>query len=295
VASGSFAWTWADIYGLQAGPGELQGTFTRGALEFKPLSLAVNEGRVELSPRVNLSASPVEFVVQPGRVAEQVRITPAMCASALQYVAPVLAGVAAAEGRISIELDVCRIPIDNPSKGDLRGRMTVHALQVGPGYLTQELAQLLARSSQIQIQRESVVPFGMVDGWIYHNNMELVFPDVTIKTSGWVGLDQRISLIAELPVPAKWQADPVLGPALKGQSLKVPIGGTLRQPRLDRKALDQLAQQAVQAGAKNAVQNVLQGQAGEVGKQLERLVNPQAQPKSPATQPRPPRAAAKPK
>ena len=49
--------------------------------------------------------------------------------------APPLAGVATAEGTFSIELDECRIPLDAPERGDLTGRMTVHAVSIGPGPL----------------------------------------------------------------------------------------------------------------------------------------------------------------
>jgi translocation and assembly module TamB len=266
-----FAWNWADIYGFQTGPGELQATFARGVLEVKPLALAVNEGQVQLAPRLHIAPGPVEFTLQPGRVVQQVRIHPLMCAHGLEYVAPVLAGIATAEGVFSIELDGCRIPIDAPGRGDLSGRLIVHDVRVGPGHLIQELAQLLGRANQVQITRQSVVPFRMVDGRIYHRDLELVFPEVTIRTYGSVGVeDQTLSMMAEMPVPARWQANPALGAALKNQVIQIPIAGTLRQPRLDRRAFDQLARQFMQ----NATQNVLEDQ---LNKQLERLIKPPAQ------------------
>ena len=62
---------------------------------------------------------------------------PAMAASGLQYIVPALAGIATAEGRFSIELEGCRIPIDAPARGELAGRMIVHSVQIGPGHLLQ--------------------------------------------------------------------------------------------------------------------------------------------------------------
>lgn len=269
-ATGSlgFAWHWADVYGFQVGPGDLEATFARGILEIKPLALAVNQGQVQLAPRVHVVPGPVELTLQPGRVAHQVRINPVMCAHGLEYIAPVLAGIASAEGVFSIELDNCRIPIDAPGRGDLSGRLIVHDVRVGPGYLIQELAQLAGRANQVQITRQSVVPFRMVDGRIYHRDLELAFPEVTLRMYGSVGVeDQSLAMMAEMPIPARWQTHPALAAALGNQVIQIPISGTLRQPRIDRRAFDQLARQFMQ----NAAQNMLETQ---LNKQLERILQP---------------------
>ena len=268
TASLGFAWHWADVYGFQVGPGDLEATFARGILEIKPLVLAVNQGQVQLAPRVHLVPGPVELTLQPGRLAHQVRINPIMCAHGLEYIAPVLAGIASAEGVFSIELDNCRIPIDAPGRGDLSGRLIIHDVRVGPGYLIQELAQLAGRANQVQITRQSVVPFRMVDGRIYHRDLELAFPEVTIRTYGSVGVeDQSLAMMAEMPIPARWQTNPAVAAALRNQVIQIPISGTLRQPRIDRRAFDQLARQFMQ----NAAQNMLETQ---LNKQLDRILQP---------------------
>ena len=43
-------------------------------------------------------------------------------------------------------------------------------------------------------------------GRIYHEGLELRFSDLTIRTSGSVGVDQSLALLAEMPVPPKWVA-----------------------------------------------------------------------------------------
>lgn len=268
VASLGFAWHWADVYGFQIGPGDVDATYTRGVLEIKPLALAVNEGQVQLAPRVHVVPGPVEVTLQPGRVAHQVRINPIMCAHGLEYIAPVLAGIASAEGVFSIELDNCRIPIDAPGRGDLSGRLIVHDVRVGPGYLIQALAELAGRASQVQITRQSVVPFRMVDGRIYHRDLELAFPEVTLRMYGSVGVeDQSLAMMAEMPIPARWQTNPAVSAALRNQVIQIPIAGTLRRPTIDRRAFDQVARQFMQ----NATQNMLETQ---LNKQLQRILQP---------------------
>jgi hypothetical protein len=280
-ATAAFGWQWANLYGFEVGSGEIQAALTNGTLQMRPLELAVSEGRVRFAPQVRLSDTPMLLSVAPGRVAEQIRINPRMCAHGLQYIAPVMAGVATAEGRFTIELDSCHLPLSEPSHGEFSGRMIIHDVQIGPGPLVQELAIVLGRPYPAQLTRQSVIPFRLVDGRVYHQNLELVFPDVTIRTSGSVGLDQTMAIMAEMPVPPKWIGNNPLGAALKNQTIRLPISGTLSKPAIDRRVLDQLSQQFV----RNAAQGVIQDQVikhqdeiqkglNKVNRELDRLFGP---------------------
>lgn len=277
----AFGWQWANLYGFEVGPGEIQAALAHGALQIRPLDLIVSEGRVRLATELRLADDPMTLVVAPGRLADQIRINPRMCGHALQYIAPVMAGVTTAEGRFSVEFDTCRIPLSEPSHGELRGRMIIHAVQIGPGPLVQELAVVLGRASPAQLNRESVIPFRLVDGRVYHENLELVFPDVTIRTYGSVGLDKTLALMAEMPVPPKWIGNNPLGTALKNQTLRLPINGTLSKPAIDRAVLNQLTQQFMQNAAGSVVQEQLNKHQDEiqrglnkVNRELDRLFGP---------------------
>ena len=268
TASAGADWSGAYVYGFRIGPGELKMALAGGILQIEPLDLPVSEGRVHLVSRMRLAPGPMELDVDPGPLVQQVRIDPDMCAYALQYIAPVLAGVATAQGKFSIDLDSCRIPIDNPAAGDLAGRFTVHSVEIGPGPLTRELAVLLARESAAKLTRESVIQFRMVDGKVYHQGLELVFPELTIRTHGSVGLDQSMAIVAEMPIPPKWlSANNAIGDALRNQTIVLPIGGTLGRPQIDRQRLNQYTQQFVRKAAEKAIQN-------EVNRQLDRLLRP---------------------
>ncbi len=174
-----------------------------------------------------------------------------MCAAGLQYIAPVLAGVTQAQGEFSMALDGCRVPLDHPDRGDLAGQFTVHSVEIGPGPLVRELATLLQRPGIARLSKESVVPFRMVEGRVYHRDLELVFPEMTIRTHGSVGLDRTLAIMAEMPVPPKWIGNNPLGTAMKNQTIRLPIGGTLSEPRIDSKALAQASGEFLKAGARN--------------------------------------------
>ena len=263
-------WDRADLYGVRVGPGELKANLAGGVLNVQPLDLDVSRGRVHLEPRLRLAPEPSELTMPPGRLAQRVQIDPAMCASLLKYVAPVLAGVTTAEGSFSIELERCRIPLDDPAKGELAGKLTIHSVQVGPGPLVRELAVLLGRAAPARLRRESVVPFQMVNGRVHHSGLELVFPDLTIRTRGSVGLDQTVHLLAEMPVPPKWLGNNPIGAALRNQTIRIPIGGTLSKPQIDRRVLDQLSRQFIE----NAARNVIQDEVNKRLKDLQGLFGP---------------------
>jgi translocation and assembly module TamB len=140
-------------------------------------------------------------------------------------------------------------------------------MDVSPGPLIHTLSALLGKDTPASLRHESVVPFRMVDGRVYHENLELMFPDFTIRTSGWVGTDQRMQIMAEMPVPPKWLENNPLASTLRNQTIRVPVAGTLSKPDLDKQAMEQLTRQFVHKAAENLLQN-------EVSQQLDRLFAP---------------------
>jgi hypothetical protein len=107
----------------------------------------------------------------------------------------------------------------------------------------------------------------MVDGRIYHRGLELVFPDFTLRTYGSVGLDESLAIMAELPVPPKWIGNNTLGQALQGQTIQLPIGGTLRSPKIDQQALAQANARFLGKAASGVLKQ-------ELFRQIDRVLGP---------------------
>lgn len=263
----SLGWSSFNAYGFRGGASQTNVRIENGMLQTSRIDIPVSEGYVRVAPRVRLSPEPREVLVPAGRIVEKVRITPEMCDHALKYVAPVLSGVTSAQGQFSIDLENSRIPLADYTKSTVEGRFTVHTVEIGAGPLVQELAVLLNRPTAAKLTKESVVPFKLVDGRVYHRDLVLVFPDMTIRTQGSVGLDRTLDLIAEMPVPPKWIGNNQLGDAIKGQTIRLPIGGTLDRPKINQQALAKANSQFIG----NAAGSVIRG---ELNKQLDRLLGP---------------------
>ncbi len=157
-----------------------------------------------------------------------------------------------------------------PADGEITGKLTIHSIQVGPGPLVQQLAQLLGRPMTARLAREMVVPFRMTGRRVYHEQMELVFSDVTVRTKGSVGLDQTLSLLVEMPVPPQWQGNPAIAAAVRGQMIQLPVVGTLSRPTIDLRALGQVNLQSFQNTARNVIED-------QLNRQLNRLMAPPPQ------------------
>ena len=186
-ASAGLKWNSADVYGFQFGPGEIKPVLSGGVLQIEPAELSVSQGKLHLAPTIRLSPQPMELTLPAGHLVEQVQINPRMCSFFLKFVAPVLAEVTSAQGAFSIDMDNCRIPLSDPAKGTLAGKFIIHSIEIGPGPLIRELAVLMGKETPAKLKREGVVQFQMVDGRIYHKDLELIFPDITIRTYGSVG------------------------------------------------------------------------------------------------------------
>lgn len=270
-------WQGANLYGFQLGRGTLDAKLAQGVARTSLLEVPVNTGRLRLAPSVRLAPGPMELNVDPGTIIDHVSITPEMANERLKYVLPILEGVAQVSGQFSVAIDELKLPLDNPKAGTLAGRMTVHAVDVGPGILTQELATLLQQPLTASLTRESVVDFKMIEGRVYHQGLEFSFPEVKVKTHGSVGLDQTVSLVAEFNLPARLFANrPIAGTALSSQMIRLPISGTLQRPQLDRQAFAQATAETIQRAAQGAVE------AG-LNQGLQRLFGPGALAPQPGT------------
>jgi translocation and assembly module TamB len=256
-ANAAIKWDRAFIYGFRFKEAEIKPTLADGVLKIEPLEVSVSQGKMYLAPVVHLASEPKDLTLPAGPLVRQVEIEPQMCAGLLKYVAPVLAEVTSAQGTFSIELDGCRLPLNDPAKGELAGKFIIHSIEIGPGPLIRELATLMGREAPAKLRKESVVPFRMVNGRVYHQGLELIFPDFTVRTYGSVGFDQTLAIMTEMPVPPKWLENNPLAPALRNQTIRIPLGGTLKRPQLDRATMDQLSRQFIRSAARNMLEEGL--------------------------------------
>jgi hypothetical protein len=216
---------------------------------------------------LRMNQQPAELRLSAGTLASQIELDQTACRSALKYVVPILASVTQSQGRFSIVLDGCRIPIGDLNHAEVAGRIIVHSAAVSPGPLVQQLVSLVATNpSLVHIEPESAIYFRMTGGRIYHQGLALQFPDVTMRTYGSVGLDDSLKLMVETSLPLKWFPSNAVTDAIRGEKMQIPVGGTLHAPQLDRDELARVQQQVLgnltrdvlQSGLGNALNRLIQ-------------------------------------
>jgi hypothetical protein len=286
IAQASLGWSSASVQGVAIGAGEVDAKLANGQLVIAPMDLAVSEGNLHLAPTVLLDRSPMVITLPAGPVAERIRISPQMCKGWLKYLAPLVADAAAAQGNFSVSLEQAAIPLDVPTAGQVEGVLEIHTAQIGPGPLSQQLLLLAAQIKAIAdgnllgaptatTERWLDLPpqrvaFRMAENRVYHQGMQMAVKDVVIRTSGSVGTDQTIALVAEIPIRDEWLSKSQYLAALRGQTIQVPIRGTLTSPKLDQSALTQITQQTVTGAAGRLLEGGVNKLDGEVNKQLNR-------------------------
>ena len=281
-ATAEAGWSSAGAYGLLLGGGRLQATLRDGQLLVEPLDIAVGQGRLTAKPLVRFTPGPEQLVLQRGPLVTNVDISQEVSETMLKYVAPILAGATRAEGKFSIELEQVEVPFDLPEQARIQGRLMAHRLNVSPGPMMNQLVTLVRQiesltkrkqflqasassgSKSFLTMTEQEIEFLVVEGRVYHRNLEFLIDDVPVRSSGSVGFDQTLALEIEVPIQEKWIArEPALR-GLAGQSLKIPIYGTFQKPKINERAVADLSRQLLQGAASQAI-------GDELNKQFKKL------------------------
>ena len=283
-ASTQFKWESAKLYGLPIGEGEFHGQLRKGILDIKPISVAVNDGRLNLSPRFYLNEAPATMTLDRGPLLENVELTPEMCRDWLKYVAPLLADATQCQGRISAHIDRAAFPIDAPETGSLAGTLTIHGADVRAGALAMGYINLVQRvegvlqgkppestalGSSVRLVHldEQQLNVSMADGRVHHQGLKMKIGDVDVISSGSVGADQSLDLIAEIAVQDSWIEGRSYLVGLQGQTLKIPIRGNVGRPRIDYSLIEEIGRRTLTGAASNVFRNEVNNLLGDLLKQ----------------------------
>ena len=175
-------------------------------------------------------------------VLDHIAITPEVCDDFLKFVAPTLARVARAGGAFSLELDECHLPLAAPRRGDASGRLTIHEMLAGPGPMAEQVAAMFHIPDANQLAHEEVIRFQLRNERVYHEGFALDVGPMNVATQGSVSLeDQSLDIRLAVRLPEFKAENAPIRAALSGQTLTLPIRGTLGHPQIDPQELRKAA------------------------------------------------------
>ncbi len=254
-------WNSLELFGCEIGKVDLSTRMIKGKWQLNPISTTINQGKLNLQSSVAMIPSPGELWLGAGTVIDHAMITPKMTNSALGYMAPLIAGVGQAEGELSLQLENSHIPLHDTNMADIYARLILHRLKVEPSPVLKELGVLFnGNVKSLTIASENTIPIRVVNRRIYHDQMRLQMGNILLTSSGSVGMDGSLNLLIEMPIPPSWLNSPILKSSFGNRLIKIPVQGTIHNPKIDRKTLEYLTKQFIERAGKNALQKELQNQ-----------------------------------
>ncbi len=243
-------------------------------------------GTLQIAPLVDMRTQNPVVAMQPTRVIDNVALTEDTARQWLKYVAPLVADATSAQGNVTVDLESLQMPMLDPVSIEARGRIQVANVVVGAGPLADQListaqqirSMLKPNASEKDLKTwlqlsQQTIPFTIKDQVVYHENVTIQTKEVTIITSGAVGFDQRLQMVAEIPIADDWiDGQPYLA-GLKGQRLRIPIGGTVSKPELDRRAIQMLTTDLAKNAASGAINQVISDKLAPKATELQNQLN----------------------
>lgn len=280
-------WERANVIGIQIGQGEIPIEIRDGKFISKA-AFPVSQGMLRWSLDGDLAGEPLVIRQAQERVIENVAITREMCQGWLKFVAPLLADATSVQGSVSLDIERAEIIPSDWTKQTLIGQVHVHGATVGPGPLADQLLILVQQvralrkgagatdgggqpSSWLQLPEQNI-GFQVDRGRVAHRGLQIQAGDVAIWTSGSVGIDGTLEMVAAVPIQKEWLERAPSLQSLAGQQIQLPIRGTMQRPQLDLGGLagmtQNLAAAALQGAAQKQIDRGLNKLLGPLEKQL---------------------------
>jgi len=291
-AKSQIGWDSASVVGIKIGTADFPLKIENGRF-LSRAEIPVSQGTLRWNLDGDVAGNPIVIVQSPEKVIENVAITREMCQGWLKYVAPILADVASVQGNLSLKIDEASIVPTDWKRQTIRGQLQVHGANVGPGPLADQLLGLVQQvralrkgagatdgggqqTTWLQLP-EQQIGFDVQQGRVAHKNMQIQAGDVVINTSGSVGMDGQLELIAAVPILKDWVDKTPLLQSLAGQQIQIPVRGTIQRPQMDLSSFASIGQQLATAALQGAAQK-------QIDKGIGKLLGPLSQQLGPLSQ-----------
>jgi hypothetical protein len=183
------------------------------------------------------------LTLAPVTVFEKQKLTPELGDELLHLIVPTLSDLTGVQGELSLSFDTFRVPLGVPrgeleKKIELTGKLQLHQISVSTKTpLIQTMVKMLADmygkkpSEVVRLVKNSDVKFKVKDGRMYHEGLELGFPDISpdliAKSNGSVGFDKSLDFVLELPA---FLVDKKELDIKKAPPVRFRVTGTLEKP-----------------------------------------------------------------
>ena len=229
--------TSADAFGLTLGPAPIVVRFKAGKATIDPVQTTLNNGKVDLKPGLTLDEKTgIALTFAPGSSMKDVEINDTVSRRVLTYVAPVLDKATNVNGKVDLTLNNASIPLTGPEtqKINMNGQLQFVDVVFAPGPLALDLLKLTGQANAPGIQLHEPVDLSIANGRVVQKGLKIpIDKGAVLAMEGSVGFDETLDMKASVPV-----GQGLLGGTGANTNVVIPIGGTVSNPRIDKRALE---------------------------------------------------------
>ena len=252
----------AGAYGLTAGPADLGAMLDGGILQvdYQP---ALNQGKLVFTPGLEATRNPMVLSFPPkAHVLQNVQLTQEMLDQGLSLMLPLLHGCSVLGGTVDLTLQECHVPLGPTLTNDMTftSALSLHNLRLSPSGAMGSIMEIAGFGGQEITVAQYDLTAECSHGRVKPSDLVLNVAGGKATLSGSVGLNGALAYTAVVPI-SKGLVGKELAKYLDGETIRVPITGTIGAPAVDRKALDaevkRLVREAVRKGAASALGGLL--------------------------------------
>jgi translocation and assembly module TamB len=229
----------------------------------------VNEGKLLMPLQVDATKAVMVASMPPNtQFLNQVKITDDLADQFISRASPIFKGAVVSGGRVSLLSRALSVPLgpDLKQKAAFDGELGLNSVALRPGGMLAQLFSVIkAGNAQLVTLPDQRVAVVLKDGRIQQGPLTVQFGPYAMRISGSVGLvDMSLDMLAEVPVtPELVGGKSDLYQALKGETLRIPIKGTAKEPSIGSDVL----QANLNTLIKGAAKNLIEQKGGELLKQ----------------------------
>ena len=285
-AATSVQWDQGSILDVPIGASQLNVDVKNSVGRVTTPGIPFSGGTVQFAPSVDMRGANPVLVMDQTRIVDNVVLTADTARQWLKYVAPLVADATSAQGNFTLDTHSLRLPIFDPLSIEATGTIRLSQVAIGAGPLAD---QLLGTVTQLRSMlkpdaepkdlktwlqmAEQTIPVTIKNQAVYHENVTFTHNDMTVRTSGAVGFNQSLNMLAEIPIADDWIAGKSYLAGLKGQKLSIPISGTVSKPQLDKRALQNLSTDLVKSAAGGALNQAFTDKVAPKAAELQNQFN----------------------
>ena len=217
---------------------------------------------LNLLPRITLGQPPVLSWQASPPVMDGLPLNDALAAQVLSRIHPIFKGASGLQGRASLHIDSLNIPLGKgaQAKAAFTGRLLLNKTSLrADGWFDEILDLAKVREREVELGTQTIT-FTCANGRVTTTPLRASIGRLDMLLEGNMGLDQSMSYTITVPVTEELVGRKV-AEYLPGKEVRIPVGGTLQKPRVDRERfraeLERLARDAGTRALENEADELL--------------------------------------